>query len=177
MLFSALGAVVVLATSTLGSPLEARTSCSLAGFSVPLPSGQTQVVAPAGVPVTGLVLGAGVQNYTCSDSGSYTYVISIQNRGCISSRLTNPTGVLVPSQSSSMFPASLKTRAHWRIFQNKHSQLGRTLPQVSPSSRLNPFFRAFPSVIVLGNITSSRMMLVGSPPSGIIRPLGPPKET
>ena len=50
-------------------------SCSLANYKPAFPAGQTTLVAPAQAPkFVGLAFG--VQNYTCSDASTYTYVCS-----------------------------------------------------------------------------------------------------
>jgi hypothetical protein len=64
-LLSALSSAVVLVSS---APLVSRV-CSTAGATMDLPAGQTALVSPTTAPLF-VLLGVGIQNYTCSSTTS-----------------------------------------------------------------------------------------------------------
>ncbi|TFK75050.1 hypothetical protein BDN72DRAFT_606749 [Pluteus cervinus] len=73
MLFSFALSAVVLASSVFGSPLQTRSQCAsnLAAARLTLPA-QEAALAPPSTGPSGIVLGVGVQNYTCTAAGNYT---------------------------------------------------------------------------------------------------------
>jgi len=54
-------------------PLGSLTGCPVSDATLTFPEGQTALSIPAGQVPNHILLGKGVQNYTCSDAGKYTY--------------------------------------------------------------------------------------------------------
>jgi hypothetical protein len=78
MMFSKLTAIlsISLLTATLSFGMnsdEKYRSCSVANATITFPPGQTALVVPPGQVPSHIFFGKGVQNYTCSDTGTYTY--------------------------------------------------------------------------------------------------------
>ena len=48
-------------------------SCPVAKAVLTFPPGQTALAIPSGQVPNHILLGTGVQNYTCTDAGTYTY--------------------------------------------------------------------------------------------------------
>ena len=63
--------VLALASAALGGPIERRATCDVSRAKMAVPAKQTQLVAPTAAP-SYILLGVGVQNYTCSSAGTYT---------------------------------------------------------------------------------------------------------
>jgi hypothetical protein len=63
---------LLLATPALAAPLQSA-SCDISTITLHLPADQSLLVAPTSAP-SFIVLGVGVQNYTCSPSSTYTSV-------------------------------------------------------------------------------------------------------
>ncbi|KAL5531516.1 hypothetical protein ACEPAG_4393 [Sanghuangporus baumii] len=93
--FIALASLLISASSVLASPTPSIPSnCSVASAKPDLPSGQTNITVPSGqVPET-IALGVGVQNYTCTDAGTYTTagaVATLFDISCIHDTSQYPT--------------------------------------------------------------------------------------
>ncbi|KAL5537059.1 hypothetical protein ACEPAF_882 [Sanghuangporus sanghuang] len=74
--FNALASLLVGVSAVLASP-AARTlpipgDCNITSAKPDLPSGQTNITVPSGQVPEKITLGVGVQNYTCTDAGTYT---------------------------------------------------------------------------------------------------------
>jgi len=54
-------------------PLGKLVGCPIADATLTFPEGQTALSIPSGQVPNHILLGKGVQNYTCSASGTYTY--------------------------------------------------------------------------------------------------------
>ena len=50
-----------------------RQDCPVADAVLTFPEGQTALSIPSGQVPNHILLGVGVQNYTCTDAGTYTY--------------------------------------------------------------------------------------------------------
>ena len=60
----------------LGSSLQyGKADCDISSFVPSFPTNQTQLVVPTNETPTFLGVAFGVQNYTCSSSNTYTYVL------------------------------------------------------------------------------------------------------
>ncbi|KAJ8515689.1 hypothetical protein ONZ45_g6931 [Pleurotus djamor] len=71
-MFSLALVALTVASAVFAAPSQA-TGCNISNAVLKLPAGQTGLVAPTGKP--SFIAGAiGVQNYTCSDAGTYTSV-------------------------------------------------------------------------------------------------------
>ena len=55
-------------------PMTNFVDCPVNAATLTLPLNQTALAVPAGVSPVNIALGVGVQNYTCSAAGTYTYV-------------------------------------------------------------------------------------------------------
>jgi len=73
-MFSKFSSVVLLAALTSATPLfkAPGCNCNVQTAKPTLPSGQTALTVPTGEVVKNIALGVGVQNYTCSTSGTFT---------------------------------------------------------------------------------------------------------
>ncbi|TFK39768.1 hypothetical protein BDQ12DRAFT_664996 [Crucibulum laeve] len=69
-MFSSLLAAFTLAAAAVASPIESRASCDTASAKLVLPAGQTALTGQLN-PASFVLLGVGVQNYTCSSAGTY----------------------------------------------------------------------------------------------------------
>ena len=76
---------VILSTSLLtaalpfgdsNGPLGNFVACPISNATLTFPEGQTALSVPPGQVPNNIFFGTGVQNYTCSDSGNYTYAPS-----------------------------------------------------------------------------------------------------
>ena len=56
-------------------PLGNFCPCSVSNATLTFPEGQTALSIPPGQVPSHIFCGTGVQNYTCSDSGTYTYAL------------------------------------------------------------------------------------------------------
>lgn len=65
---------LLLATIASATPVFKITGCNVQTAKPNLPSGQTMLTVPTGEVVENVALGVGVQNYTCSSAGTFTYV-------------------------------------------------------------------------------------------------------
>ena len=54
-----------------GGPLGFFTGCPVSNFQLTFPAGQTALSIPEGQKPNHILLGSGVQNYTCTDAGAY----------------------------------------------------------------------------------------------------------
>ncbi|CAL1699293.1 unnamed protein product [Somion occarium] len=72
MMFSIL-LTTVFASLTLAAP-SLKSGCDVSHVVIPLPAGQTQLVAPTTTTPRFIGIAAGVQNYTCAATGTYTNV-------------------------------------------------------------------------------------------------------
>jgi len=61
-------------------PLGNFASCPTAHATLTFPEGQTALSVPSGQVANHILLGTGVQNYTCSDAGTYKYVPDLGER-------------------------------------------------------------------------------------------------
>ena len=57
-------------------PLGKYVACPVSNATLTFPEGQTALSIPPGQVPSHIFFGTGVQNYTCSDSGNYTYAPS-----------------------------------------------------------------------------------------------------
>ena len=57
-------------------PLGNFVACPISNATLTFPEGQTALSIPPGQVPNNIFFGTGVQNYTCSDSGNYTYAPS-----------------------------------------------------------------------------------------------------
>ena len=48
--------------------------CDVSQAIIDIPQNQSLLEVPAGLVPNSIALGVGIQNYTCTDSGNYTYV-------------------------------------------------------------------------------------------------------
>jgi hypothetical protein len=71
---SVVTALSLTAASTLAAPTVLSIGCDLFGVNVDIPAGQSVLTTNFGFPVSFLGLAVGTQNYTCSNSGTFTYV-------------------------------------------------------------------------------------------------------
>ena len=63
------------ASAVLASPFAPQLrTCDVTSAAPSLPSDQTNVTVPSGQTVKTIALGVGVQNYTCTDAGTYSFV-------------------------------------------------------------------------------------------------------
>ena len=92
--------------------------CDVSEAIIPLPPSQTNLTVPSTQP-NSIALGVGVQNYTCSSSGTYTYDRKMASH----SKATNIsfTALQEPLLSSSTSHVSYKLR-------HSHSALSKTSP-------------------------------------------------
>ncbi len=112
MLFSFALSAIVLASSVFGSPLEIRSQCqsNLSGARLTLPKSEAALAPPNAGP-TGIVLGVGVQNYTCTDAGNYTSVAFLLR--------VNPRLTLL-SRSLIVLPALSRNFSIFRVLLRPH---------------------------------------------------------
>ena len=72
-----LAVILSIPVFTAALPKVARTQtyqdCPVANAVLTFPEGQTALSLPSGQVPNQILLGVGVQNYTCSDAGTYTY--------------------------------------------------------------------------------------------------------
>lgn len=54
-------------------PLGGFAACPTTNATLTFPEGQTALSVPSGQVPNHILLGTGVQNYTCTDAGNYTY--------------------------------------------------------------------------------------------------------
>lgn len=74
--FAILAPLLAGASLVLGTPLAPQLgNCDVTKATPFLPSGQTNVTVPSGQTPSKITVGVGVQNYTCSSSGTYTFVL------------------------------------------------------------------------------------------------------
>ncbi|KAH9939560.1 hypothetical protein B0H21DRAFT_698324 [Amylocystis lapponica] len=66
--------LALLISTVLGAPRALLAGCDVSKSTLTLPAGETALVMPTNTTPTFLALGVGVQNYTCSTSGTYTNV-------------------------------------------------------------------------------------------------------
>ncbi|OCH85779.1 putative malate dehydrogenase [Obba rivulosa] len=67
--------LALLTSFALATPSIKRVDeCDVSSLIIPLPSGQTTLVAPTNFTPTFIGVGVGVQNYTCGTTGTYTNV-------------------------------------------------------------------------------------------------------
>ncbi|KAJ8488460.1 hypothetical protein ONZ45_g13946 [Pleurotus djamor] len=72
-MFSLVLVALAFVTAAFAAPAQADASCNISNAVLKLPAGQTGLVPPSGKP--SFIAGAiGVQNYTCSDAGTFTSV-------------------------------------------------------------------------------------------------------
>jgi len=69
-----LSSVLLLASLASATPVIKFTGCNVQSANPNLPSGQTALTVPPGEVVENIALGVGVQNYTCSSTGTFTSV-------------------------------------------------------------------------------------------------------
>jgi hypothetical protein len=81
MLFKLLSMSLVTAALPFGNkvdgsnrPREYFDACPVSNATITFPAGQTALSIPPGQVPNHILFGKGVQNYTCSDSGTYVYV-------------------------------------------------------------------------------------------------------
>ncbi|PPQ78677.1 hypothetical protein CVT25_010698 [Psilocybe cyanescens] len=70
----------------LSRPAAGKLTCSVADAKLVLPAGQTALTAPTD-PTSFVILGVGIQNYTCTDAGVYTSagaVADLYDLSCLS---------------------------------------------------------------------------------------------
>ena len=63
------------ATLTLAAATPEHSGCDVSKDTMDLPDGQTQLVTPTDSKPRFIGIGVGVQNYTCSSAGTFTYVL------------------------------------------------------------------------------------------------------
>lgn len=71
MLASFIATSLLVSSSAFAYPaLFRRAGCSVEGITVDIPAGQT-AISQSSLPVTGVSVGFGTQNYTCADTGKF----------------------------------------------------------------------------------------------------------
>ena len=65
---------IFVASVALAAPSFRLNGCDVSKATIPLPGNQTQLIAPTDTKPRFVGIGVGVQNYTCSSAGTYTYV-------------------------------------------------------------------------------------------------------
>jgi hypothetical protein len=78
-------------------PMENHGACPVMGATLTFPEGQTALSIPYGQVPNYITLGTGVQNYTCSDAGTYAYVPGLDSLQKQANTVIDFVDLLVPS--------------------------------------------------------------------------------
>ena len=70
-------------------PREYLAGCPIANATLTFPEGQTGLSIPPGQVPNHILLGKGVQNYTCTDAGNYTYAPNSDSLSKLANAITN----------------------------------------------------------------------------------------
>jgi len=88
-----------------GGPLGKFAGCPVAEATLTFPEGQTALSIPPGQVPNHVLLGMGIQNYTCGASGTYVYVPGLDSPRQVANAIIDFVELPVPSPSCTTFLA------------------------------------------------------------------------